>query len=145
MRVAEQAGLAVEHHSGEVGRPGNRAEHDLAVGELAGRVDDRRAERGQRFGFGTRAVVDRDVAASIEQPSDERQPHPADADPADAVPGVLLGHVVLLSLRRAPARGSELTSDEGARILQRLRTIASRCAGTTESEPLGRLSPWLTP
>ena len=81
--VREQP-LVAEDHLLEVVRAGDHREDEVAVGELRRIVDDRRAELGERFSLGPRAVVDGHVVAGLEQPRGQREPHPAGADPAEA-------------------------------------------------------------
>ena len=69
----------------QVVRGGDHGEHDVAVGERRGRIDQAPTSGHQRLRLGSRAVVDGDVGALLEQPACHRKAHPAGADPAELV------------------------------------------------------------
>ena len=68
----------------DVGGAGDHREHDVAVGEVGRRVDERRAEPLEVEHLLPRAVVDRHRVAGLEQPHDQRPAHAADAHPPKA-------------------------------------------------------------
>ena len=71
------------HHLLHVLPGRHHAEHDVARGELRQRADDFGAVLGERFGFGARAVPQRDVAAALRQARGHLVTHPPSADPAE--------------------------------------------------------------
>ena len=84
LAVGEQP-LRTGHDLLEVRRPGDHGDDDVPVGEVGGAADDPRPESAQRLRLGAGAVVDREVAALLEQARGQHRAHPADADPAEGL------------------------------------------------------------
>jgi len=71
-------------HLVEVDRGRDHGEHNVAVREVRRVIDHRDAERGQRLGFGARAVPHGDIDPGLAQALCQGEAHPPGPDPTDA-------------------------------------------------------------
>src|ERR1700682_855948 len=81
--TVRQESLRPGHHLGEVPRPADRGDDDVAIAKVCCPIDDARAALYERLGLGAGSVVDRQVAAVLQQARGEHRSHPARADPAE--------------------------------------------------------------